>query len=411
MPVISDKELLLKWADLIYSADGADREVFLKDRKANSELFRYRLAEYLHDDMRRARLQMTAPFSAAQEFHQLPEIEKQIWYNYVTTIPIKLKSLNLFIRPYREYCRTCIITEDEISRLASFDHEHFMLETPGRTNNEALQANRKSSPSTKIAFGEIPGARKWFYIELNYLIPPQIKKIGYEIIRSDEITSLDSVTVRKLSRAIHSRYLQEIRKTDHSSDTGNEDSSSYPAGDNTLYNTDYDNLPDDIKISNKDNAFHIPAKLLAIGYRIRHVQKGFKPLTLKLNHDQIETMARIEHLRWSWDKRLNGWLYGNVRDDASKIHPGLIPYEELTETEKEKDRELVRLIPALLHDIDYAAYPVNTDSINLSYSIRPHSSIHKLLDETHRLNEEIRDRASAMPEIIDKITIISKNLS
>ena len=43
--------------------------------------------------------------------------------------------------------------------------------------------------------------------------------------------------------------------------------------------------------------------------------------------------------------------------------PGLIPYEELSESEKEKDRELVRLIPALLQDIDYEAYPFHPDRI------------------------------------------------
>ena len=45
-------------------------------------------------------------------------------------------------------------------------------------------------------------------------------------------------------------------------------------------------------------------------------------------------------------------LFGRIKDDTKKTHPGLIPYEELSESEKEKDRELVKLIPALLQDID-----------------------------------------------------------
>ena len=47
-------------------------------------------------------------------------------------------------------------------------------------------------------------------------------------------------------------------------------------------------------------------------------------------------MARVEHLRWSWEKRLNGWTYGKVKDDEKKIHPGLIPYDELAEARKGK---------------------------------------------------------------------------
>ena len=33
-----------------------------------------------------------------------------------------------------------------------------------------------------------------------------------------------------------------------------------------------------------------------------------------------------------------GWRDGPRRDDACKEHPGLVPYEELTDSEKEYDR-------------------------------------------------------------------------
>ena len=39
---------------------------------------------------------------------------------------------------------------------------------------------------------------------------------------------------------------------------------------------------------------------------------------------------------------------GNTKDDIKKTHPSLIPYEELSESEKEKDRELVKLNPGIL---------------------------------------------------------------
>ena len=108
---------------------------------------------------------------------------------------------------------------------------------------------------------------------------------------------------------------------------------------------------------------------------------------------------------WSWDKRLNGWIYGNVKDNTNKIHPGLIPFEELAESEKEKDRELVRLIPALLQDIDYEAYPVNPERIRkLSYAIKPQSSIHKILDETRELNYQIRNLVTLTPEVEEMVS-------
>ena len=88
--------------------------------------------------------------------------------------------------------------------------------------------------------------------------------------------------------------------------------------------------------------------LLSIGYKIRQVKKGFRPVALHLNAGEIETMARVEHLRWSWEKRLNGWTYGIAKDDIRKTHPSLVSYEQLSENEKGKDRELVKLIPAFL---------------------------------------------------------------
>ncbi|TAL62848.1 MAG: hypothetical protein EPN88_12845, partial [Bacteroidetes bacterium] len=167
----------------------------------------------------------------------------------------------------------------------------------------------------------------------------------------------------------------------------------------------------EIKYSNIDNAYHIPTKLLSIGYKIRHVQKGFKSVTLHLNEEEIETMAMVEHIRWSWDKRLNGWIYGNVKDNSNKIHPGLIPFEELADSEKEKDRDLVRLIPALLQDIDYEAYPVNPDRIRkLSYAIKPQSSIHRILHETRELNFQIRKLVTLTPDIEEMVGIRNRKI-
>jgi hypothetical protein len=48
------------------------------------------------------------------------------------------------------------------------------------------------------------------------------------------------------------------------------------------------------------------------------------------------------------DKYLAGYSYGKVRDEDRMLHPDLIPWEELTEADKEKDRANIRQIPHLL---------------------------------------------------------------
>ncbi len=407
------KENVLLWKDIIYEADKELISRIESNWKKYKKIFIDKVAEYLYEDMRRSRILITAPFTVNKDFSQLSFDEQRKWYGYASEIPVKFKALKLYIRPCSEFCRTCIITDEEIEKLASIDHELYFRESVATPSvKRSLQEIPDTSVRTKVSYNEMPGARKWYFMELNYLIPPQLKKIGFEIIRPEEISAIDSVTIKRLAKAVHSRYMKEIRNNSSVDDTGNNSSfHTYPGDETFRYDADYENLPEDIKVSNKDNAYHIPTKLLSIGYKMRPVKKGYKTLTLHLNEEEVETMARVEHIRWSWDKRLNGWIYGNVKDNTSKVHPGLIPYEELAESEKDKDRELVRLIPALLHDIDYEAYPINQDQIkNLSYSIKPHSSIQKLLDETRKLNNEIKEMAVSLPEINEKIALINSKI-
>lgn len=60
-------------------------------------------------------------------------------------------------------------------------------------------------------------------------------------------------------------------------------------------------------------------------------------LPVELN-ELIEMIAKNVHEVWSAGRMKDGWTYGEERNDAEKKHPCLVPYEELTEVEKEYDR-------------------------------------------------------------------------
>ena len=51
-----------------------------------------------------------------------------------------------------------------------------------------------------------------------------------------------------------------------------------------------------------------------------------------------EELSRNVHEVWAAGRIAAGWKYGPVRDEDKKEHPCLIPYEDLTEEEKDFDR-------------------------------------------------------------------------
>lgn len=62
----------------------------------------------------------------------------------------------------------------------------------------------------------------------------------------------------------------------------------------------------------------------------------------------VEEMAKNVHEVWAQTRISQGWSFGEERNDATKKHPCLVPYEELSEEEKEYDRntsiETIKLI-------------------------------------------------------------------
>ncbi|MBO0697986.1 MAG: Ryanodine receptor Ryr [Zavarzinella sp.] len=69
-----------------------------------------------------------------------------------------------------------------------------------------------------------------------------------------------------------------------------------------------------------------------------------------------ELLARNTHEVWARQRLADGWRYGPRRDDATKEHPGLVPYDQLSEAEKDYDRgtalETLRVITALGYRIE-----------------------------------------------------------
>ena len=51
-----------------------------------------------------------------------------------------------------------------------------------------------------------------------------------------------------------------------------------------------------------------------------------------------EQLAENVHEVWSAGRIADGWQWGEQRDDTRKLHPCLVPYNQLEDSEKEYDR-------------------------------------------------------------------------
>lgn len=68
-----------------------------------------------------------------------------------------------------------------------------------------------------------------------------------------------------------------------------------------------------------------------------------------------EAIAENAHEVWAYNRKKEGWKYGPERDDARKLHPDMIAYSQLPESEKLYDREMaintIKLVKKLGWDI------------------------------------------------------------
>lgn len=72
----------------------------------------------------------------------------------------------------------------------------------------------------------------------------------------------------------------------------------------------------------------------------------YQPQPIDTSHVQLssevealtEMLARNTHEHWARLRMADGWRWGTERDDSRKLHPGLVAYEELPESERVYDR-------------------------------------------------------------------------
>ena len=80
---------------------------------------------------------------------------------------------------------------------------------------------------------------------------------------------------------------------------------------------------------------------------------------IKLSDEIVALTERLSehaHEIWARQRLADGWTYGPNRNDAEKQHPSLVPYGDLSESEKQYDRnaalETIKAMLALGYRIE-----------------------------------------------------------
>jgi class 3 adenylate cyclase/tetratricopeptide (TPR) repeat protein len=141
--------------------------------------------------------------------------------------------------------------------------------------------------------------------------------------------------LEELAQAVHERYCSEAKARGETAEQ------------NSALRT-WGELPESLKEANRAQVADIPNKLRFLGYELAPLH-GIDPQTLLITDAQLEHLAVREHQRWAEDRLRQGWTYAPLRNNAKKQHPLLVPWEQLSEPEKEKDRDAVRNMPVILN--------------------------------------------------------------
>ncbi|HEX2041303.1 MAG TPA: NAD-binding protein [Acidimicrobiales bacterium] len=142
-----------------------------------------------------------------------------------------------------------------------------------------------------------------------------------------------------IARALHEQYLRNRQAAE-----GTDDGRSVAP---------WEDLPEDLRESNRRLARQIGEKMRAVGCRLQplwdwHVE----PVTFA--EEEVERLARMEHEAWREERTGAAWTYAATKDVERRRSPYLVPWEELPPDVQDIDRALVRALPEFLASTGFA---------------------------------------------------------
>lgn len=137
-----------------------------------------------------------------------------------------------------------------------------------------------------------------------------------------------SEKIESLAKAIHERY--RMLNSDLDPD----------------FIVPWEELSEDLKDSNRDEAKNIPNCLRKINYDL--VSVNGNPSFIEFTQKELEILAENKHMHRYRYRKDDDWKYGRVKDHKKKTDPALVHWESLPEEKKNKTYEMVKVWPEIL---------------------------------------------------------------
>jgi hypothetical protein len=123
---------------------------------------------------------------------------------------------------------------------------------------------------------------------------------------------------------------------------------------------DWCRLPFDYREDNRSLADHFWTKALDLDLRI--VAASGSDI-VSIDQAIIDTLAAAEHRRWVASRAIAGWRFGETQSEPERTHPSMVAWADLTEAEREKDRAVIRELPAVLRAAGLGLQPLHSLSL------------------------------------------------